>query len=108
MSVVIKKQPLFFFFVIKNLNIILPRPKQNSEIIRMVEALVDRHNVSITEISLAWLLTKVTDQVAGATKLHHVEVAAKEVELSLTAEELAYLEEPYVAHVWNTGSQEIK
>ena len=79
----------------------------------------------MTEVSLAWLLTKVTAPVVGATKLHHIEGAAKAVELNLSAEELAYLEEPYVPHklvgvmaqntaaaanekrVWSTGDQKI-
>ena len=52
----------------------------------------------MTEISLSWLLTKVTAPVVGATKLHHIEGAAKAVDLDLTAEELAYLEEPYIPH----------
>lgn len=52
----------------------------------------------MTEISLAWLLTKVASPVVGATKPHHIEGAAKAVDLELTAEELAYLEEPYVPH----------
>ena len=87
--------------------------------------LADRHGVSMTEISLAWLLTKVTAPVVGATKLHHIEGAAKAVDLELTAEECAYLEEPYVphplvgvmaqntpataqeSHVWSTGNQKI-
>ena len=80
----------------------------------------------MTEISLAWLLTKVTAPVVGATKLHHIEGAAKAVELELTADEISYLEEPYVPHklvgvmaqntpaaakeqhVWSTGSQQIE
>ena len=33
------------------------------------------------EISLAWLLTKVTSPVVGATKLHHIEGAVKAVDL---------------------------
>ena len=52
----------------------------------------------MTEISLAWLLSKVTAPVVGATKLHHIEGAAKAVDLILTEEETAYLEEPYVPH----------
>ena len=52
----------------------------------------------MTEVSLAWLLTKVAAPVVGATKLHHIEGAAKAVDLNLTAEEIAYLEEPYVPH----------
>lgn len=100
--------------------------EQDGEIIRRVGALADKRCVTMTEISLAWLLTKVTAPVVGATKLHHVEGAVRAVDLDLTAEELAYLEEPYVphalvgvmaqntaatakgSHVWSTGSQEIK
>lgn len=72
--------------------------EQDGRIIARVAELADRHGVSMTEISLAWLLTKVTAPVVGATKLHHIEGAAKAVDLELTAEELAYLEEPYVPH----------
>ena len=79
----------------------------------------------MTEISLAWLLTKVTAPVVGATKLRHMEGAARAVDLALTAEECAYLEEPYTphplvgvmaqntaeaaksSHVWSTGNQKI-
>lgn len=35
----------------------------------------------------------------GATKFHHIEDAVKAVELELTEDEIAYLEEPYVPHV---------
>ena len=98
---------------------------QDAPIIQRVAELADRHGVSMTEISLAWLLTKVTAPVVGATKLHHIEGAAKAVDLELTDEECAYLEEPYVphplvgvmaqntpaaakeSHVWSTGDQKI-
>ena len=72
--------------------------QQDGEIIRRVAELADRRGVSMTEISLAWLLTKVTAPVVGATKPHHMEGAARAVELSLTPEECAYLEEPYTPH----------
>ena len=99
--------------------------EQDGEIIRRVAELAGKHGVTMTEISLAWLLTKVTAPVAGATKLRHIEGAAKAVDLTLTEEERAYLEEPYVPHalvgvmaqntasaanqphVWSTGNQEI-
>ena len=98
---------------------------QDAPIIQRVAELADRRGVSMTEISLAWLLTKVTAPVVGATKLHHIEGAAKAVDLELTDEECAYLEEPYVphplvgvmaqntpaaakeSHVWSTGNQKI-
>ncbi len=72
--------------------------EQDGAIIRRVAELAERHEVSMTEISLSWLLTKVASPVVGATKLRHIEGAAKAVELKLAEEELAYLEEPYVPH----------
>ena len=94
-------------------------------IIERVAEIAEKHSVSMTEVSLAWLLTKVTAPVVGATKLHHIEGAARAVEFKLSAEEIAYLEEPYVPHplagvmaqnkpsaakekhVWSTGDQKI-
>lgn len=70
----------------------------DSQIINRVSELADKYGVSMTEISLAWLLTKVTSPVVGATKLHHIEDAAKAIDLELTPSELQYLEEPYVPH----------
>ena len=100
--------------------------KQDQFIIDRVAELAETHGVSMTEIALAWLLTKVTAPVVGATKKQHIEGAAKAVELTLTNEEITYLEEPYVPHklvgvmaqntpqaakeqhVWSTGNQEIQ
>ena len=99
---------------------------QDGAIIARVAEIADKRGVSMTEISLAWLLTKVTSPVVGATKLHHIEGAAKATELALTPEECAYLEEPYIPHklvgvmaqntpeqaheqhVWTTGTQSIE
>lgn len=72
--------------------------EQDQLIIDRVAELAEKRDVSMTEISLAWLLTRVTAPVVGATKLHHIEGAARAVELVLTDEEVAYLEEPYVPH----------
>ncbi|MDE6760738.1 MAG: aldo/keto reductase [Lachnospiraceae bacterium] len=72
--------------------------EQDNEIIRRVDELAQKKGVSMTEVSLAWLLTKAASPVAGATKLSHIEGAVKAVDLTLDAEEIAYLEEPYVPH----------
>lgn len=100
--------------------------EQDNAIIQRVAELAEKRGFSMTEISLAWLLTKVTSPVVGATKLHHIEGAAKAAEITLTSEEIAYLEEPYVPHklvgvmaqntpaaakqqyVWSTGNQKIE
>ena len=72
--------------------------EQDNVIIGRVAELAQSKGVSMTELSLAWLLTKVTAPVVGATKLHHIEGAAKATELALSPEECAYLEEPYLPH----------
>ena len=70
----------------------------DSVIIGRVMELAEKRGVSMTEISLAWLLTKVTSPVVGATKPHHIDGAVNSVELTLTDEEIAYLEEAYIHH----------
>ena len=72
--------------------------EQDDIIINRVAELAQARGVSMTEVSLAWLLTKVTAPVVGATKFHHIEGAAKAVDLKLTEEEIARLEEPYLPH----------
>ena len=67
-------------------------------IIERVEKLALKRGVSMTEIALAWLLTKATAPVVGATEAHHVDGAVKAAELSLNGEEIKYLEEPYIPH----------
>lgn len=72
--------------------------EQDAGIISRVAELADKRGVSMTEISLAWLLTKVAAPVVGATKLPQVDGAVRAVDLKLTADEITYLEEPYVPH----------
>lgn len=72
--------------------------KQDAVIIGRVAELADKRGVSMAEIAIAWLLTKAASPVVGATKLHHIEGAAKAVALTLSDEEAAYLEEAYVPH----------
>lgn len=99
--------------------------EQDALILARVEELADRKGVSMTEIALAWLLTKVTAPVVGATKRSHIEGAAKATGLTLTTEECTWLEELYTPHplvgvmaqntaaaakdnhVWSTGNQKI-
>ena len=99
---------------------------QDAVIIGRVAELAEKRGVSMTEVALAWLLTKVTSPVVGATKLRHVEGAAAATELALTPEECRYLEQAYVphalvgvmaqntpaavkqTHVWSTGKQLIE
>lgn len=97
----------------------------DSAIIDRVADIAEKRGVSMTEVSLAWLLTKVTSPVVGATKVSHIDGAVKSTQLALTDEEISYLEELYVPHklvgvmaqntassakekhVWSTGNQKI-
>lgn len=63
-----------------------------------VAELADQRGTAMTEISLAWLLRKVTSPVVGATKLHHIEGAAHAVDIELAEDEIMYLEKPYIPH----------
>jgi len=70
----------------------------DGKIIRHVEEISVKRGVSMMGVFPAWLLTKVTALVAGATKIPHVDGAVKAVELELTKDEICYLEELYVSH----------
>lgn len=70
----------------------------DSAIIDRVADIAEKRGVSMTEVSLAWLLTKVTSPVVGATKVPHIDGAVKSTQLALTDEEISYLEELYVPH----------
>ncbi|MBE6094222.1 MAG: aldo/keto reductase [Schwartzia succinivorans] len=70
----------------------------DGKIIDRVAKLAEKYQATMTEISLAWLLTKVTSPVVGATKAGHVDGAANAVKLRLAEEDIAYLEELYTPH----------
>ena len=72
--------------------------EQDRRIIDRVARLAEKRGVSMTEVSLAWLLAKVTAPIVGATKPHQIEGAAKAVELTLCDEEISYLEDLYIPH----------
>ncbi len=72
--------------------------EQDARIVERVVELADRYGVEMTQIALAWLLTKVESPIVGATKLHHIEGAVKALDVTLTPDDISYLEEPYVPH----------
>lgn len=72
--------------------------EQDRIIIERVAELASRHQVSMTEISLAWLLTKVTSPIVGATKKAHIDGAVNAVNLQLSPGDIHFLEEAYQPH----------
>lgn len=72
--------------------------EQDNRIVERIVQLADRYGVEMTQIALAWLLTKVESPIVGATKCSHIEGAVKALEVRLTDEDIRFLEEPYVPH----------
>lgn len=72
----------------------------DKRIVDRVADLAEKLGVPMAHISLAWLLHNepVVAPVIGATKLAHLESAVEAVSVELTAEDVTYLEEPYVPH----------
>ena len=74
--------------------------KENDlEIIGRVDEVARRYGVSMTEISLAWLLKRgVASPIVGATKVPHFDAAVRAVDFELSDEDAVYLEELYRPH----------
>lgn len=70
----------------------------DGRIIARVAELADKHETSMTAIALAWLFAQGAVPVVGMTKPHHVAGAVDACTVELSADELSYLEEPYVPH----------
>lgn len=70
------------------------------QIVERVAEIANERGVPRAQIALAWVIQKnpVTAPIIGATKLHHLEDAAAALDIELTSEEIARLEEPYVPH----------
>lgn len=63
------------------------------QIIERVNQLAQKYNVSMAQISLAWLYKKgVASPIVGATKINHFEDAVKAIDLNLSDDDCKYLE----------------
>lgn len=69
-------------------------------IVERVAKLAEKLNVTRTQIALAWILQKepVVAPIIGATKISHLIEAESSLNVTLTNEEISYLEEPYTPH----------
>ena len=69
-------------------------------VVERVAEVAAARGVPRAQAALSWMLSKpfVTAPIIGATKPHHLDDAVAAVDLELTAEEIARLEEPYVPH----------
>lgn len=68
-------------------------------IVQRVHELAEKHGATMTQIALAWHLAKgVTAPIIGATKAKYFDDAVGALNVKLAADEVTYLEEPYVPH----------
>jgi aryl-alcohol dehydrogenase-like predicted oxidoreductase len=73
---------------------------QDFDVVDRAAEVAGERGVPAAQVALAWLLGRpgVTAPIVGATKLGHLEDALAAADLSLTEDEVARLEEPYVPH----------
>lgn len=68
-------------------------------IVKRVQSLADRHGVPMARIALAWQWAKgITAPIVGCSKPERVDDAVAALDVELTPDEVAYLDEPYRAH----------
>ena len=78
----------------------LYRPDLDVPVIDRLAEVAAARGVPSAQVALAWLLHRpgVTAPIVGATKLEHLDDALAAEALSLSDDEMAQLEEPYVPH----------
>jgi aryl-alcohol dehydrogenase-like predicted oxidoreductase len=68
-------------------------------VVERLAEVAKKRGVPMAQVALAWLLKDpVITPIVGPTKISHVEDAVAALSLTLTPEEIAQLEEPYVPH----------
>ena len=72
----------------------------DSKVVAAVERLAEARGVPMAHVALAWLLAQpgVTAPIVGVSKMQHLEDALGALQVSLSPEDLAALEAPYVPH----------
>jgi aryl-alcohol dehydrogenase-like predicted oxidoreductase len=78
----------------------LYRPELDRSVIDRAGEVARERGVPTAQVALAWLLHKpgVTSPIVGATKIEHLDDILAAERLSLSADDVARLEEPYVPH----------
>ena len=73
--------------------------EQDMQIVNRVHELSERYGVKMSQIALAWQWAKGVDApIVGATKASYFDDAVGALDVKLTPEDIAYLEEPYLPH----------
>ena len=73
--------------------------QQDIQIVKRVNELAEKYNCKMSQIAIAWHHFKgVASPIIGATKKQYLDDAAGAFDISLTQEDVKYLEEAYVPH----------
>ena len=85
-----------------------PEDESNLEIIRRVEKVAEDKGIPMGQVALSWLLSKptVAAPIVGATKITHLEEACGAVDVTLTEDEVKYLEEWMHCHDEESAKQQ--
>lgn len=67
-------------------------------IIERVSEIAEKYGVSMAEVSLAWLISKGTIPIVGATKKSQLDGIIKAIDFNLERKDIEYLEELYLPH----------
>jgi aryl-alcohol dehydrogenase-like predicted oxidoreductase len=72
-------------------------PHDDKPLADAVQQVADKRGVSMAQVALAWVLNNavVSAPIVGATKQHHLADAVAAIDLTLTADEIAQLEQHY-------------
>lgn len=70
------------------------------DVLDRLKDLAQRMDVKPAQLALAWILHKpgITSPIIGASKMPHLDDAIAAMNIKLSPENLAYLEEPYIPH----------
>lgn len=73
--------------------------QQDIKIVKRVQELSEKHNCKMSQIAIAWQWAKgVTAPIVGATRTGYLDDATNALNVKLSPEDIAYLEEMYVPH----------
>ena len=78
----------------------LYKPEIDFDVIERAHEVAVEREVSTPQVALAWLMSRpgVTAPIVGATKIEHLDDILAAEKLSLAADEVVRLEEPYAPH----------
>ena len=73
--------------------------EQDMQIVTRVYEVSQKYGIKMQETALAWLWAKgAASPIVGATKARYLDDAVAALDVALSAEDIAYLEEPYLPH----------